>query len=198
MLAPALLAQNFARALRALLPRGRAWSRDDDTTQFATLMGLAPTYERSTTRGNNLLVDSFPASTLELLPEWEASLGLPDPCAGISPTIAARRAQVVARFSALGGQSVAYYVAFAARLGYTITIDQYAPFRAGVNRAGDALQGVDWFYAWAIHSPLNTVNYFRAGVDAAGEPLAFWSNLVLECEMADVKPAHTTLIFKYP
>jgi uncharacterized protein YmfQ (DUF2313 family) len=198
MLAPYLLAQDFARALRNLLPRGRAWSRDDDTTQFATLMGLSPTYERQTNRGNNLLVDSFPATTLELLPEWEASLGLPDPCAGTSPTIAARRAQVVARFAALGGQSVAFYVAFAAQLGYTISVEQFAPFRAGFSRAGDPLRGVDWFYAWSIHSPLNTINYFRAGVDAAGEPLAFWSNTVLECEMQDVKPAHTILFFSYP
>lgn len=198
MLAPYFLAVNFARALRALLPRGRAWSRDDDTTQFATLMGLAPTYERQTNRGNNLLVDSFPTTTLELLPEWEASLGLPDPCAGLSPTIAARRSQVVARFAALGGQSQAFYVAFAGQLGYSITIENFAPFRVGINRAGDALMGTDWWYAWAVHAPLNTVNYFRAGVDAVGEPLAYWTNLILECELQSVKPAHTTLFFKYP
>jgi uncharacterized protein YmfQ (DUF2313 family) len=50
------------------------------------LSGFTPAFERLTARANNLLIDAFPGSTYELLPEWEATLGLPDPCAGEAPT----------------------------------------------------------------------------------------------------------------
>jgi uncharacterized protein YmfQ (DUF2313 family) len=55
--------------------------------QSQVLYGLAKSYERETARANNLLVDSFPLTTYELLPEWESSLGLPDPCAGVAPIL---------------------------------------------------------------------------------------------------------------
>lgn len=197
MLAPLLTALDYARALRALLPYGRVWPRDEDTGQFAFFKGLGPTYERLTARANNLLVDSFPLTTIELLPEWEATLGLPDPCAGPSPTIEARRAQVIARFTAAGGQSQAWFISFAGKLGYTISITNYSPFRVGFNTVGQPLYGQDWAYAWTINAPLNTVRYFRAGNSAVGEPLAYWTNVVLECELNSVKPAHMVLLFSY-
>lgn len=197
MLAPFYKAIDFARQMRAALPRGRIWPRADDTWQFKVLEALGLTYERQTARSNNLLVDAFPATTVELLPEWEKTLGLPDPCAGVAPTIAARQAQVLARFAADGGQSIAYFIAYALALGYVITVEQFAPFRAGSSRAGDPVYGPDWWFVWAVHAPLHEVQYFRAGIGAAGEPLAYWSNTVLECELQAVKPSHTFLFFKY-
>lgn len=197
MLAPLYSFLDYARQKRALLPRGRLWPRDDDTLQFAILKGLCLTWDRLTARANNLLVDAFPLTTFELLPEWEETLGLPDPCAGPSPTVEGRRAQVVARFAAEGGQARAYFISFAGALGYTIDIQNFAPFRAGWNRAGDPDYGEAWAYTFAVTGQLNQVQWFRAGIGAAGEPLAYWSNTVLECEMNTVKPAHMVLIFEY-
>jgi uncharacterized protein YmfQ (DUF2313 family) len=197
MSAPDFNREDFAQQLLALLPRGKVWPRDLNTTIRSVMDGLAVTYERGQARANNLLVDAFPASAVELLSDWEASLGLPDPCAGPQPTIEARRAQVVARLTASGGQSVAYFIAFAKQLGYAITIEEFAPFRTGESSVGDPLNSADWANAWAVHAPLHTVQYFRTGVAAVGEPLAYWSNDVLECELNTVKPAHTELIFKY-
>lgn len=197
MPAPNYTFMDYARQMRAMLPRGRLFQRDDDTVQFSLMLALSHTWDRFTARSNNLLVDAFPATTLELLPEWEATLGLPDPCAGPSPTVEARRAQVVARFAAEGGQSRAYYVSFAAALGYTIDIQNFAPFRAGQSRAGDPCYDQQWCYVFAVLAPLNTVQWFRAGIGAAGEPLAYWSNTVLECEINAVKPAHMLALFEY-
>lgn len=195
MATPQYSAAEYLRALQSLMPRGRIWPRDPDATQTKVLGSLTPTYARHNIRCAQLLVDAFPLTTYELLPEWEETLGLPDPCAGEAPTVAARRAQVVARLKAQGGQSVAYYIAFAAALGYTITITEYVPARAGVLRAGQPLNGTDWAHAWSVSSPTYTITYAKAGVLAAGEPLAFWGNTVLTCELAAVKPAHTVLIF---
>lgn len=195
--APLFTAADFARAFRALLPRGRVWPLSDDSVQTKVLEALGLTYERQTARSTNLLVDAFPATTVELLPEWEKTLGLPDPCAGPSPTLQARQAQVLARFIATGGQAAAYFIAYALELGYVITIENFAPFRTGVSHTGDPLAGDDWWFVWAVHAPLNEIKYFRTGQSAAGEPLAYWSNTVLECELEAIKPSHTFVFFEY-
>lgn len=197
MLAPSLTSADYLRAFQALMPRGRVWPRDPDAVQTKVFSGLTQIYARNTDRANYLLIDSFPATTYELLPEWESTLGLPDPCAGVSPTVQQRRTQVVARLASSGGQSAAYYIGVAAQLGYGITITNYAPFRCGQSRCGQQLGNADWFFAWSVNAPLNTVVRFAAGQSAAGEPLGSWNNNVLECELKAVAPAHTVLQFRY-
>ncbi|MDR5813307.1 DUF2313 domain-containing protein [Caballeronia sp. LZ033] len=197
MLAPNFKAADFLAAMQALLPRGRVWPRDPDTVQAKVIAGLAPSYERQTARANYLLVDAFPATTYELLPEWEATLGLPDPCAGVAPTIPTRRAQVIARFIGGGGPSIPDLIAFAANLGYTITITQFFEARADEMRADDPCCGSDWNSAWRVNAPLNTIIYAQADAMAADDPLASWGNAVLECELRAIAQAHTNLIFAY-
>jgi uncharacterized protein YmfQ (DUF2313 family) len=197
MRAPILTAADFLSALQALMPRGRVWPRELDSVQAETLAGLAPTYERQTNRANYLLVDVFPATTTEVLPEWEETLGLPDPCAGEAPTIQQRRAQVVAKLTNTGGQSVAYFIAYAAALGFVITITEFTPFRMGAQRMGAPLGGPDWAHTWAVNAPLNTIVFFRTGVSTMGEALEAFGNAVLECEFNAIKPAHTILQFRY-
>ncbi|WP_353191420.1 putative phage tail protein [Pandoraea pnomenusa] len=197
MRAPIITAANFLAAMQALMPRGRVWPRESDSVQSKVLAGLAPSYERQTTRANYLLVDSFPATTYELLPEWEATLGLPDPCAGPAPTVPQRRSQVVARFANSGGASVSYFISFAQQLGYSISIEQYTQARAGMLKAGDPCCGYDWNFAWKVTAPINTVVRALAGAMSAGDPLASWGNKVLDCEFTAVKPAHTIPIFAY-
>ena len=197
MLAPNLTSADFTRIMLALMPRGRIWPKDADATQAATAQGITGAYVQQTARANNLLVDAFPGSTTELLPEWESTLGLPDPCMGDNPTLQQRRAQVVARLTTNGGQNAAFYIAYAAALGFQITVTNYAPFRAGQSKAGQQLGTTDWFFTWSINAPQNTVTHFAAGQSTAGEPLATWGNEVLECEMENLKPAHTILQFRY-
>jgi uncharacterized protein YmfQ (DUF2313 family) len=194
---PAYTTQDFLNAHQALLPSGLAWPRDSEAVMTATFQGLSAIYARQAARAANLLIDANPTTTVELLLEWEDTLGLPDPCAGVAPTVQQRRAQVVARFTNTGGQSIPYFISFAAALGYAVTTKEYAPFRCGQSYCGDALGGEEWSYTWAIIAPLNTVIYFSAGQSAAGEPLATWQNKVLECELTQVKPAHTFLNFIY-
>lgn len=190
-----LRAGDFLRAFMSLLPRGRVWSRDVSSVQSRALLGLVTIYEDSTARTNQLLVDAFPGSTYELLPEWELTLGLPDPCAGPAPTIQARRAQVVARLTATGGQSIPYFTGLAKSLGYEVTVTQFMPSRFG-KRFGTPFGGVDWAHAWQINAPTFTVNRLRFG-DSFGSPFSYWTNNVLQCELQSVKPAHTVLNFSY-
>ncbi|WP_129240846.1 YmfQ family protein [Achromobacter veterisilvae] len=190
-----LRAGDFLQAFLKLLPRGRVWSRDLSSVQNRTLLGLNKVYETNTARANQLLVDVFPGSTYELLPEWEATLGLPDPCAGPAPTVQARRAQVVARLVATGGQSIPYFTTLAKNLGYEITITQFMPSRFG-KRFGTPFGGADWAHSWQVNAPTFTVNRLRFG-DSFGGPFAYWNNNVLQCELLALRPAHTVLNFSY-
>jgi uncharacterized protein YmfQ (DUF2313 family) len=192
-----LTALDFLAAFQRLMPRGKVWPRDADATQTQALAGLMPTYVRSQDAANGLLVDAFPATAVQLLPEWEYTLGLPDPCAGLSPSIGQRQAQVVARLTGRGkNQSPNFFINFAATLGYAITITQFSPFRSGKSAAGDPANGIAWAFAWQINAPQFTIEYFRAG-EAAGEPLASWGTTVLQCEMQRLAPANTVLMFNY-
>ena len=194
---PVYLAADFLAALQALMPRGRVWPREPDAKQTSVLSGLTPTYERSNARADYLLVDAFPATTSELLPEWEASLGLPDPCLGGSPSVAQRVAQVVARFTSSGGQSVPYFIAFAATLGYPITIQEFTTARIGVATIGQPINNDAWAYAWAVHAPALGSTPSRIGASVIGDPLVAYGNQQLTCELNRIAPAHTAAIYDF-
>lgn len=194
---PAYADADFAVALERLLPRGRAWSRDPDSVLMQVVSALAPGFARLHARANRLVADGFPATALGLLPEWEATLGLPDPCAGPEPTVSLRQQQVQARIAAQGGQSIPYFIAFAAALGFSITITEFAPARADELCADDPVYGDDWAHAWQVNVQGFTLAEFEADIGCADEPLASWSNEVLECELRRVAPAHTVLLFAY-
>ncbi|MCW3588788.1 YmfQ family protein [Burkholderia cenocepacia] len=198
MSAPNYSASDFTSALMALMPRGLAWPRDPDSLMSRTIATLAPVWSRHVAANNYLLVDAFPATTVELLPEWEAALGLPDPCAGPSPSLVVRQAQVVARFTNSGGQSIPYFIGYAKNLGFDVSISEFTPFRAGQQAAGDSVGVEGWAHTWRVNAPSETINYFRASASTAGEPLASWSNAVLLCEFLALRPAHTLLIVANP
>lgn len=197
MPAPSYSASDYLAALQALLPKGRVWPREIDATQTQVLAGLTPVYEKNNARANDLIAEAFPATAYELLPEWEASLGLPDPVIGEVPMLQNRRAQAVAKFIGDGGQSAAYMIAVAKALGYEVTVTNYAPFRCGQQACGAQLGGEDWAHTWSINAALNTLTSFRAGQSTAGEPLQSWGNKILETMLRRIAPAHTILKFHY-
>ncbi|HZR34769.1 MAG TPA: putative phage tail protein [Nevskia sp.] len=175
MAAPVYSADDFLGAFQALMPRGRAWPRDPDATQTKVLAALAKSPERTVIAANALLADAFPRAPVQLLPEWQDSLGLPDLCAGTSPTLDQQQAQVLARFVGVGSNTRLGYINFAANLGYSITIRYFAPFRCGRSHMGEPLGGQEWMSTWEVVCP---------ALDA-----------VLECEMNSVNQAHTPLFF---
>ena len=188
--------EDFADSLQGHMPTGLAWPRDADATQRAVVLALSPTYARNWATAQAVLDDAFPATAVFLLPEWEASLGLPDPCAGEDQTVAARQAHVVARLTEQDGPSVPSLTAYAATLGYDITIEEFAPSRFGQD-FGMNFGGDDWAHAWQVDAPSFEVDQFTFGANVFGDPFAEWGNTVLQCELLRIKPAHTVLSFVY-
>lgn len=197
MTIPNYSSADFTSALSGLLPRGRVWPRDPESVLMRTVACLAPMYERNCAAAVDLLVTAFPATATDLIPEWQETLGLPDPCAGVAPTIQQQRQQIVARLTDSGGQSAPYFIQLAKALGYTITVTNDAPFRAGQSRAGQHVGGEEWFFVWTVHAPEFTVNPFLAGHSTAGEALGTFGNAVLVCELQTRSPAHTVLNFQF-
>jgi len=192
-------ALDYLIQFQRLLPRGRVWHRGLGTLQAQDLLTLMPTPARLDQRAQQLLIDAFPCSTSELLPEWEASLGLPDPCTGPLNSIEARQLAVCSKFAARGGASMAYFIGLAAALGVDITITQFSPFYAGRNRVGQRLFNTGWAYVWQVTLSGEVVNYFRTGTSRVGERLVTLSDVasILQCVFNAYKPAHTTVIFSY-
>mgnify|MGYP000847498837 CR=1 FL=1 len=189
--------EDYAKALRQLLPPGPAMQYDDAVNLEQVLLALADTYNAVHDRSCVLLQEMVPATTLEMLPDWERVAGLPDECAPDTTTIEARRAALIARIGRQGGQSKAFYIALAASIGFAITITEFDPFSAGLGVAGGALTNDGWTYCWKVTAVTQTVFAFKAGTGSAGEPLRDWGNDYLECVLNKWKPAHTYIIFDY-
>jgi uncharacterized protein YmfQ (DUF2313 family) len=155
-----------------------------------------PSYVRNNASAAALVVDAFPSTTVELLPEWEQSLGLPDLCEAQPQTLQQRQAAVLARFVGAGGQTISYYTSVAAALGYAVTITEFPTFRSGLSTSGSPC-GDAYANAWQVSAPTFTVSYFRSGASGSGEPLQTYGNTALQCTLRRLAPAHTTLIFSY-
>ena len=156
-----------------------------------------PTYVRNTEAASALIADAFPSTAIDMLSDWESVLGLPDPCAGPDPTVELRQLHVVARLTQQNGPSIPSLIAYAAALGFTITITEFNPARYGWARYGDPLNGSHWAHAWRITQTNGEVRFAEYDSAHEGDPYQSWGNQVLECEMRRIAPAHTILQFAY-
>ncbi len=167
---------DYVKLLKALLPRGRAWSRESgDLTKLLT--GTSRELVRADTVVGSLLSERDTRTADALLPEHEEDLGL----AAGSLTKAQRRAAAHAQRTAMGGQDPAYFVRVAAALGYTITIEESRPAWCGIAVVGDPCGDQDALFTWLVR-----VQYSASYPDPTGADL-----LAL---LEKLKPAHTQIV----
>lgn len=188
---------NYKNTLLGLLPVGLAWPREPGTNLDNLITCLAEEPNRVAGRVEDMLKESYPLTSSELLTDWERITGLPGKCLEAPETLQFRREAVDQKLASTGGQSKQFYIDLAAKIGFEVTISEYRPFKAGVSKAGDPVNSDDWAYAWQVNAPEETIRDFKAGRSAAGEPLRVWGNEILECVIGQVKPAHTYLLFAY-
>jgi uncharacterized protein YmfQ (DUF2313 family) len=186
--------------LLALLPPGPAWPREPTSWLGRLLAAWAEEFARLETRVDQLLAEYDPRSAYELIDEWEAALGLPDPCTAAATTLSARQVNTWRKLAFVGGQTPAFYIALAASLGFEIEIhefdpdvDDYAPSLAAEVAAGR------WRHIWRVHV-LNAgdFTYFRMGDPLGGRFVEGDAAFDLECIITASRPAHTYVVFSYP
>jgi uncharacterized protein YmfQ (DUF2313 family) len=192
------LVERYRTHLDALKPRGRLTRFIPGGVWEQVTRGMAVEFARVDLRAEDLLRESNPGRTNELLPDWERVLGLPDPCSGDVLGLAARRAAVIARLTAKGGASRAYFIAVANALGYApVEIEEHQLFRVGIGAMGDPISNEEWAFHWTVHAPVFTLFFFESGGSGSGEALNVADNSLLECAIERIKPAHTVVHFEY-
>lgn len=151
----------YARQLKRLLPPGRLFALLTDSWLSKALHAIATELARIDARGLDLLEESDPRTTSELLEDWERVLALPEPGEQLGATEAERQAEISWKVVARGGQSIAFYVAVAAAMGITATVTEWwtRVLRAGF-RAGDLCWGIDQAHTWQM----NVSNATAAGL----------------------------------
>ncbi len=189
--------KDYEQAIKRLLPTGPAWNREPGSLLSALTNALVQIFARVDSRVHDLIEESYPDSTLWLLPEFETLVGLPDECVKLADTIALRRQDVKARLTAQGGASKQYFTELARSLGYEITITEFFPFLMNRNVMGDPLHGDTWAFVWQVHATGGSYRYFEYGHSFMGEPYVTFNNERLECVFEKYKPAHTIVIFSY-
>lgn len=173
-------AADYVDQLQQLLPPGIAWPRNRDAVLTQLLQALADGLARADASATTLLTEADPRRTLDLLPEWEQSAGLPDPCVKDPQTLEQRRQALVTRLTATGGASASYFESIAASLGYHSAVEDVAT------------------HVWRINTVEDVgVTYARAGQAVAGDPIRDWGLDRLECVINRLKPAHTRCLFAY-
>jgi uncharacterized protein YmfQ (DUF2313 family) len=181
---------------RKLPPRGLAWTRQLGSVFQGFWSAIADALAAFHASEAQLTeIEAFPPTSVQLLPDWEGVLGLPDPCLGANPNIAARQAAVAARLAASGGQSVPYFTALAANLGAAITITQYAPHRLGVDSCWAPLRNPSWAYVWLVTLQGQVTFNFEWGSSSCWEPLWTIASGPVVCEIQRRAPAHTQVDF---
>lgn len=191
-MAVARTAEDYYQQLVALLPPGPAWEVEYQPELHALLQALAPELARVDARAQQLLNESFLDGFHELLPDWERVLDLPDECLGASGTVAERKAMVRMRLVELGGQTPAYYVQLAARLGYpNASVQELRASRCGRTRCGQHLGTWDAQFMWVLHAGERLAGGSRCGVMVCGERLGSNPSNALVCVIRRAAPAHT-------
>jgi uncharacterized protein YmfQ (DUF2313 family) len=160
------MARDYARLLRQLLPKGAIWDTLGENLEDV-LDGLAVELARVDTRADELELEMMPGTSTELLPVWEAALGMPDEGCALAATTAERQAAAQARFVARGrdyGAGAIFLTKVAAELGYTLEITRWrrAPFLAGESLVGvDDVDDERAYFVWEFH-----VSHVSADLDA--------------------------------
>lgn len=190
----------YLRLLQSLLPIGKAWNLDENSTLTEFLYGEAEEFSRVDGRSDDLLRERSTLYTNELLSDHENDLGLPDECSAVVETITQRRDAVHSKFIQLGQQNPQYYIDIAAAMGWTISINEFSPFICGYSVSGDMCGGSDVIFYWQVSINLSSVNviYFTSGNSQSGDMLSFIPEIdPLICTLNKLKPAHTILIYDY-
>lgn len=191
----------YATQWLQLMPRGRAWTRSLTSVLYLLGLALAEEFARIHLRAEKLVLEALPNTTDELLPEWEAFAGLPDPC---NPLVQSRRERLQAlhaRLTDIGGASPERYLRLASALGYDITIKKFRPFEFGRSAFGGGQEcGTAELRArMRVAVPGARITRFEFGVSEFGrDPMAHIARAEdLECRLNRIVHSHVHLEFSY-
>lgn len=185
-------------ALQALLPPGRALVSEPGAVLTRLLEAMAARLLSLQLALVDLQRQMDPRVATDLLPDWEALLGLPDACAPQDQGTVARQQTAYGRLTEVGGQSRAYFIDLAARNGEPgVTITEFRPFNCNGTCNGN-LSSVDDAFVWRVNipRPAQSVQTMTCNGDC-NDALQSYLPAAIECFFNHRKPAHTNVVFAY-
>jgi len=196
-------ASDYAAQMRQLLPPGAAFDFPEDGVFASLLLAFGDELARVDARASALYREADPRAALELLPDWERVLGLPDDCTGEPDGALERQVAVHQKITGVGGQDRGSFEEIAARLGYEIEIEEHRPLRAGA-LVNDRSKGEAWAFAWTARiQPTDDVFIEREFIahlkvgDPCNRRIRGFGALDIECVIRRAAPAHTYVLFAY-
>jgi len=195
-------AEDYKRHQHNELPKGYAWSDDENSNLGKLEHGTGEEYARIDARMEDLRRERDTRRAVELLEDHEVDLGIPDECSELAQTIQERQEYANAKLISHGRLNIQMFYEMAFDLGYEypddIYITEFKPFWAGIGCAGEACgENINLQY-WMVSINAAFVNYiyFRAGSSSAGDPLIHVPGLdLLRCMFEKYKPAGTQIIW---
>ncbi len=193
----ALSAEHYARQLAALLPPGIAFESEPGSDMAELLQRVGGYLAAADSRANQLRDEANPYRTLALLPEWEASLGLPDSCSVGAPTLAERRAAIIARLTDAGGARIPRFVQIAKAMGYPdATTRRFAAHTCELSCEAP-IYSEDWRFAWQLAVPQQVRVIDSTCESGVEDPLRVWGSTELECIITRECPQPSTVLISY-
>jgi uncharacterized protein YmfQ (DUF2313 family) len=195
----ALNRHDYLQLLKSLLPPGKAWTSERNSSFEKILIAVADELTRIQNRTTHLLKELNPFQTQEMITDWERLLGLPNECTGPTSllTFQARKKLVNTFYTMSGGNTSEYLVELIKNFGFDIEISEYKPFKSGYSSSGDPISNGNWRYAFQVRTLDAPVFRFSSGQNTSGDPLVEATNELIKCIINDNKPAHTIAIFTF-
>lgn len=194
----AVTLQAWLSALQALLPPGRAFTREPDSILSKVLGAIAAMFLATQLKLEDLLEQADPRRSTSMLPDWERLLGLPGRCAPTGLQQADRQRAAYQRLVEQGGQSRSYFIGLAALMGEAgVTITEFKRFTCTSNCNQAVISQADLF-AWRVNIPRAALNPRVMNCNSpCNAALQQYTPSVIECAFKERKPAHTNVIFAY-
>lgn len=195
--------EDLLHAGLALWPRGAIWGSPDGAPRTDTLiarftLGVLAVMAALYARIWSILEQARSRSMSYAINDWERDYGLPSRCG--APTDDSQRLRVLrARVRRMASIRPADFVILAARLGYTVAIEEPTVFRVGQTPLGDGeLASTGLPREWRILVRDVPYSRFEAGIGETGVTKLLEINRgSLECEIRRVAPAWTLPVFDY-
>ncbi|WP_455424786.1 YmfQ family protein [Dryocola sp. LX212] len=187
---------DYFRLLENLLPRGPAWSDSDPL-----LAGIAPTLADVEARAHDLVRETDPRQTVELIERWEACCGLPDSCSiPGTETLAQRQQRLDAKINVAGGITESFYLSVLDSLGYpSATITKYEGMGfVCTSPCTASLYSDEWNFVWQVNFTEETKISDMTCLSQCTESLRTWGDTTAECVINKLCPSHTIVLFSYP
>lgn len=194
----AVTLQAWLSALQAMLPPGRAFTREPDSVLTKVLSAIAAMFLATQLKFEALLEQADPCRATSMLPDWERLLDLPDRCMPADQQITDRQRSAFQRLTEQGGQSRPYFIGLANLLGEpAVTISEFKRFTCGSN-CNSALCSQADLFAWRVNIPRPALNtrFFNCNSPCTAA-LQQYTPSGIECALKMRKPAHTNVMFSY-